>query len=179
MNRNKKIKNIVIAGFLCALGIMIPLVVPKIELGVMTFTVGSHIAIFIAMFISPMMSVIVCLITALGFFITTPIYVALRALSHIIFAVIGAYMLKKMPNIIDTIWQNVGFALFISIIHAACEVIVVIPFFFSNPSQFNNGIVYGALYLVGLGTLVHSMIDYIISNTIWVSLRKAKLVDNC
>ena len=41
---------------------------PKIILGPMSFTLGAHVAIFLAMFISPKVATAVCLGTTLGFF---------------------------------------------------------------------------------------------------------------
>lgn len=94
---NKKILQLVVAGVLCAVGLVIPMFMPKIVLGPMSFTLASHVAIFLAMFISPAVAVAVCIGTTLGFFLTTPLIIALRAASHIVFAVIGALLIKKYP----------------------------------------------------------------------------------
>ena len=54
---------------------------------------------------------------------------------------------------------------------AAAEMIVVAPFFLSGalftPEQLANGFVTSVVLLVGLGTLIHSMLDYSISILIW------------
>ena len=49
-----RIQRMCVAALLCAIAILIPMISPvKIQLGPMSFTLGSHVAIFIAMFISP------------------------------------------------------------------------------------------------------------------------------
>ena len=53
MQQNQKVYKMIVSALLCAVGIIIPLFAPKIYLGVMSFTLASHVAIFIAMFISP------------------------------------------------------------------------------------------------------------------------------
>ncbi|RHT56963.1 hypothetical protein DW766_06000 [Butyricicoccus sp. AM29-23AC] len=59
----------------------------------------------------------------------------------------------------------------IALLHAAAEMIVVAPFFLSGalftPEQLANGFVTSVVLLVGLGTLIHSMLDYSISILIW------------
>ena len=47
-----RIQRMCVAALLCAIAILIPMISPvKIQLGPMSFTLGSHVAIFIAMFI--------------------------------------------------------------------------------------------------------------------------------
>ena len=98
----------------------------------MSFTLGSHVAIFLAMFISPKVAAAVVLGTTVGFFMTTPIIIAMRAASHIIFALIGALLIKRYTDILDKpiacLSLNAGLAL----IHGLSEVLVVSPFFFSG-----------------------------------------------
>ena len=83
---NNKVFFLVLSGLLCAIGMVVPMFMPKIVLGPMSFTLASHVAVFLAMFISPIMAVAVCIGTTLGFFMTTPFIIALRAASHIVFA---------------------------------------------------------------------------------------------
>ena len=92
----KNTKTMVIAGLLCAVGIVIPMFSPiKVVLEPASFTLASHVAVFIAMFISPAVAVCVALGTTLGFFIGGfPIVVVMRALTHVIFAYFGAVYLK-------------------------------------------------------------------------------------
>ena len=66
--KSKNINQLVLAGVLCGIGIVVPMLMPKIVIGPMSFTLASHVAIFIAMFISPKLAAVVCLGTTLGFF---------------------------------------------------------------------------------------------------------------
>ena len=165
MMKSSRLYHMVLAGVLCAVGIVVPMFMPRIVLGPMSFTLASHVAVFLGMFISPAVAVAVCIGTTLGFFLTTPAIIALRAASHIVFAAIGAFYLKKHP---DTIEKPVASAIFnfvIALMH------VVTPFFMSGalftPEQLANGFVTSVVLLVGLGTVIHSMLDYSISILIW------------
>ncbi len=175
--KNKKVLQLVVASVLCAVGLMIPMVMPKIVLGPMSFTLASHVAIFLAMFISPVVAVAVCIGTTLGFFLTTPLIIALRAASHIVFAVLGALIIKKLPDIIEKPAQSMAFNGALAIVHATCEVIVVSPFFLGGsifkPEQLADGYVMSVLVLVGGGTLIHSLIDYTIAAFLWRPVRMA------
>ena len=149
-----RIKTLVLSAILIAVGIIIPLFSPiRILIEPASFTLASHVAIFIGMFISPSVGVAVALGTTFGFFLSTPLVVALRAFSHVIFVLIGGILLKKNPKLID----NVMFVIGISIIHALAEVVVVSFFYFGGNS---SGFVTSVLGLVGLGTFVHSIVDY-------------------
>ena len=171
MTKSKSLHHLVLAGVLCAVGIVVPMFMPKVVLGPMSFTLASHVAIFIGMFISPAVAGAVCIGTTLGFFFTTPPIIALRAASHIVFALIGAFVIKKFPEIINKPVSSILFNICMAVIHAVCEVIVVSPFFFAGslfkPEQLANGFVMSVVLLVGVGTIIHSMIDYTISILIW------------
>ena len=164
MMKSSRLYHMVLAGVLCAVGIVVPMFMPRIVLGPMSFTLASHVAVFLGMFISPAVAVAVCIGTTLGFFLTTPAIIALRAASHIVFAAIGAFYLKK--PVASAIFNFV-----IALMHAAAEMIVVTPFFMSGalftPEQLANGFVTSVVLLVGLGTVIHSMLDYSISILIW------------
>lgn len=176
MNRNNKLISLVITALLIAIGIVIPMVVPKIVIGPMSFTLASHVAIFIAMFISPPAAIAVALGTTIGFFFSgLPIIVVWRAFSHIVFTVIGAYMLKKMPNMLMSVRTCTLFSLLTAVIHAICEVIVV-TFFYSGGNMGNkvyaSGYFVTVILLVGVGTIAHSMIDFGISVFVWKPLSR-------
>lgn len=178
MTKTNHLHRMVLAGVLCAVGIVVPMFMPKVVLGPMSFTLASHVAIFLAMFISPGVAAAVCLGTTLGFFFTTSPIIALRAASHIVFALVGAYILKKSPELIEKPVSSVLFNFGIAVLHAAAEVIVVTPFFMSGalfkPEQLANGFVMSVLLLVGVGTIIHSMLDYTISILIWKPICAAR-----
>ena len=93
MHSNERIQKMCIAALLCALGILVPMISPvRIQLGPMSFTLASHVALFLAMFISPTVAAAVELGTTLGFLLAgfAPV-VVLRAASQIVFVLLGAY----------------------------------------------------------------------------------------
>ncbi|MGX7419501.1 hypothetical protein ACWOFR_11950 [Carnobacterium gallinarum] len=181
INKNQRLT---ISALLIAIGILIPMFSPvRFMMEPVSFTLGSHVAIFIALFISPGVAVSVALGTAFGFFIGGfPIVIVLRALSHVVFALVGALILKKKPDILQSPVKAQIFSLGIGIIHGLCEVIVVAVFYFTGNmagSFYSQGFVQSIILLVGLGSVVHSMIDFGISYIIWrglIARRSSSLV---
>jgi len=178
MKKNSNLNSMVISALLCSIGIIIPIISPlKINMEPASFTLASHVAIFIAMFISPATAIFVSIGTATGFLLSGfPIVVVIRAASHIIFAVVGALILKKYPNIIKSVKSSQLFSLGIGFIHGFCEVLVVIPFYFGNnmsSGYYAKGFVTSVILLVGVGTVVHSMIDFYLAQAIWKPVTKA------
>ena len=53
MMKSSRLYHMVLAGVLCAVGIVVPMFMPRIVLGPMSFTLASHVAVFLGMFISP------------------------------------------------------------------------------------------------------------------------------
>ncbi|MBU5363874.1 hypothetical protein P7H74_10290 [Enterococcus devriesei] len=168
--KNNSVRNLTISALLIGLGILIPMVMPKIMIPPASFTLASHVPVFIAMFFSPLVAVAVVLGTTLGFFISTTPIIALRAFSHIIFAVIGAKYLQAHPEIVlkdgKFTLANGRFQVFnlvIGIIHAVAEMLVVSAFYFMGnmPDTFySQGYLYTIFVLMGVGGLIHSLVDF-------------------
>jgi len=178
MNRNNKIYTMSISALLCALGIVIPMISPiKITLEPASFTLASHVAVFIAMFISPFTAIFVSVGTTLGFLLGGfPIVIVMRAATHVIFAAIGAFILKKYPGITKSVKSALPFSFGLAVLHGICEVLVVIPFYFSNSMSsgyYAKGFTFSVLMLVGIGTIIHSMVDFYFSQVIWKYVTKA------
>lgn len=178
MKRNNNLNAMVTSALLCAIGIVIPIISPlKITMEPASFTLASHVAIFIAMFISPTTATFVAIGTATGFLMAGfPIVVVLRAASHIVFALVGALYLKKFPNTINSFKSSQVYSFVIGIIHGLCEVLIVIPFYFGNnmsSGYYAKGFVVSVVILVGVGTMVHSMIDFYLAQAIWKPVTKA------
>lgn len=174
MKTENKIKIMTIAGLLCAIGIIIPMFAPKIVLEPASFTLASHVSVFIAMFISPLVAISVSLLTSLGFLISgTPLVVVLRALTHVLFASLGAYLLKKNNNILLSLKSASIFSFIIAVIHAAAEVAIVTFYYWggSMGAYEEKGYLISVLGLVGLGTLIHSMVDFGIAVIVWKPLQ--------
>lgn len=171
MEKSNRLQVLITEALLCAIGIVIPMFCPKIVIGPASFTLASHVPVFLAMFISPGAAVTVSLGTTLGFFLAgfQPVIV-LRALSHLIFSVLGAFWLRRAPGILTSAKGASLFGFAVSVVHAACEVVVVTFFFFGDQlskATYQSGYFTGVLLLVGLGGVVHSMIDYAISLAVW------------
>lgn len=168
--KNHSIRNLTISALLIGLGILIPMVMPKIVIGPASFTLASHVPVFIAMFFSPLVAIAVVLGTTFGFFISTTPIIALRAFSHFIFALLGAYYLQKHPELVlkngKFTLANGRFQVFnlvIGLIHAIAEMIVVSAFYFMGnmPDTFySQGYIYTVFILMGVGGLVHSLVDF-------------------
>lgn len=170
-------RQLTFAAVLTALGVIIPIFSPvKIVIEPASFTLASHVPIFLAMFISPMATAIVCIGTTLGFLLSGfPLPIVLRATTHVIFAVIGAIWIKKHPSITQSFAKMQLFSFILAIIHALCEVIVVSFFYFGNqPTQSN--FVASVLLLVGVGSIIHSIIDFNIAYFLYKALSKNKQI---
>ncbi|MCI1965259.1 MAG: hypothetical protein LKJ17_03905 [Oscillospiraceae bacterium] len=179
MNRKstmQSVQTMTIAALLCAVGIVIPMTFPKIAVGPASFTLASHVPVFLAMFISPGVAAVVTLGTTLGFFLSgLPLVITLRALSHIVFIMIGALVLKKRSAQMNFSVGSFLFGLFLGVIHAACEVVVVTFFFFGgqlSSATYSSGYITSVFLLVGLGGLIHSMVDFGISVAAWKPISK-------
>lgn len=166
-----------LTAILIAIGILIPMISPvKIILEPASFTLASHVPIFIGMFISPGVALTVALGTTMGFFLGGfPIVVTLRALTHVVFVLIGSQLLKKRPSLLNEKGQSILFSFGIGVVHAVSEIAIVSLFYFGGnmtEGYYAQGFMSSVLLLVGLGTVAHSMIDFSISQVIWLGLEK-------
>lgn len=161
----------VIAALLCAIAIIIPMFAPKIMMPPASFTLASHVPIFIAMFISLPVALVVAVGSTIGFFFAgMPLVIVLRAFSHILFVLVGAFILKYHSDIMTTVKGTVLYGLLLAFIHAASEVAVVTWFYFGNlmtKSNYEHGYLFSVILMIGVGTVIHSMIDFGISVFVW------------
>lgn len=167
--RVSQLQKLVIAALLCAIGIIIPIISPiKIRLDPMSFTLGSHIAVFVAMFVSPAVALCVELGTTVGFVLAGfPPVVVLRALVQVLFVVIGAYWLQKRPETLNH-WGSMSlFILVTGVLHGAAEAVISTWFYFGGSIDQSKGFFETIILLVGVGTLVHHIVDFAISYVIW------------
>ncbi|MDK8108718.1 hypothetical protein QP702_10460 [Enterococcus faecalis] len=181
--KTNSVKRLTISALLIAMGIIIPMVMPRITIGPASFTLASHVPVFIAMFISPVVAIAVSLGTGFGFFLSATPIIALRALSHLIFAVIGAVILQKHPEILInkegkfTLLNgklqlfNVG----IGVIHSSAELVVVSVFYTMGNlpgTYYTAGFMYSIFLLMGVGGLIHSLVDFSIAYFLASTLSK-------
>jgi len=171
MKQQNKVLSMTIAAMLCAIGIMIPMVAPRFQAGPISFTLASHVPILIAMFISPMIAISVSLVTTIGFVFTgVPPEIVLRALTHVIFATIGAFILKKNGNILLSVKGTTLFALFIAVVHAVAEVLIVTFYYWIN-GMFTETFFTVVIIGIGLGTIIHSLVDFSLAVLVWKTLK--------
>lgn len=177
-----KTKDIALAAVLTAISILIPAYMPSIPFdpaGAMTVTPFSHLPIFIASFINPVVAVFTCGGTVLGFFIkgANPV-VLVRAASHIIFALVCSFIMQKGKG-----YRGLSFYALcgiVTVLHAAAEILVAalaVYLGFLIPPN-NQKAVFYVLVTVGLLTAGHSIFDYSFGVLIYNTLYQAKLVKN-
>ncbi len=179
MNRSNKVLHLTMTALLVAIGILIPAISPvKVPLGPAgSFTLASHVAIFLAMFISPFSAAAVALGTTVGFWLAGfPFPIVLRALTHVVWAILGAMWLKKHPATLYRPGASVIFCVVVAIIHAALETVAIMILFFSGSVVDNGGLWLTVFLPVGVVTLIHSSVDYIISILVWRPISSLKSV---
>jgi niacin transporter len=178
--KRERIEKLATAGLLIAIGMIIPMFSPlKVLIEPASFTVASHVPIFIAMFISPAVAGAVAIGTTIGFFLSGffPIIVVLRAASHVIYALVGAIYLREISKTKLSAIRLRIFSFCIGVIHALSELYVVSVFYFGGrigDAFLEHGFVRSALLLVGVGTVIHSMADFEIARLIILPLKRQK-----
>ena len=93
--KKHSVRHLTIAALLIGMGIVIPMVMPKIVIGPASFTLASHVPLFVAMFFSPGMAIAVALGTTFGFYHITADHCFAGIVARC-FAVIGAFYLQKI-----------------------------------------------------------------------------------
>jgi len=166
-----------ISGLLIAIGVAIPMFSPlKISLPPASFTLASHVAIFVAMFLSPGMAVSVALGTAAGFFLGSwPPVVVLRAMSHLLFATLGAFYLRRVPATRQNPVSLRIFSFFVALLHGLGELVVVSLFYGwgrMGEAYYQSGFFFSVVMLVGVGTIAHSMVDFEIAHAVLAGLSR-------
>jgi niacin transporter len=169
-------QRITVAALLTAIGILIPLVMPiKVMIEPASFTLASHVAIFIAMMLSPAIAAAVAVGTTIGFLISFPLVIALRAASHLVFATVGGFYLQKRPETLASPVKVHVFSFLIAILHSVCEVAVVCAFYFGGnmtEAYYKFGFFYTIVLVMGVGCIVHSLVDFEIALGIYKLLSK-------
>jgi len=169
-------RELVITALLIAFGILIPSVFTGPPFRIIlppgfTATLLSHVPIFIAMFISPWAVIFTAIGTTIGFFFTAAPVVAARAGSHIIFAIVGAFMVKKNMNL-------VSIGVVTAVLHALFEALTVYLFLAIGLTAPQEGVsvLEASFYTTGIGTLIHSTIDFVVAVIVGTALSKAKAI---
>ena len=175
--KQNQTKFLVFAAILVAFGILIPMMMPvKVVIGPASFTLASHVPVFIAMFISPKIAILVALGTSLGFLLAGfPIVIVLRAVSHLLFAIVGAILIQKRSSLLEKPLSTFLLALFLNVLHGLAEFITVLLLTVGGHTDFNY--VWSLVALIGFGSLVHGCIDFYIAYYVWRFLREKVGID--
>ncbi|HEY8443218.1 MAG TPA: hypothetical protein VIL24_00205 [Clostridia bacterium] len=166
-------KQIALTGVLIALSFVMPYFMPTVTLPFTTFTLFSHMPVILAMFISPFTAVFASIGTAIAFFIKTNPMVGLRAASHIFFTLPGAFAINK--GLINKGLSIILGALVLGVIHGAAEIVVVAAYLGAGGKSFT---LYYIMIEVGLITLMHHCVDYIVAFVVYQSCARARLLPN-
>lgn len=162
---NNKIKQMVYAGLLTALAIIIPIQFGflKIIIPPFTATLAAHVPMMLAMLISPVVAIVVGVGSTIGFLISgTPAPIVARAATHIVVGYIGAKIIMSNQSYIKA-------AVITAPIHGVLEALVVIPFIGLN--------VYQLLIVTAVGAMLHHAADSIIAYAIVKAVAKARNKD--
>lgn len=144
---NNKVRQMVYASLLTALAIIIPIQFGFLKVYIPPFsaTIASHVPMFIAILISPMVAIVTGIGSTLGFLIAgMPMPIVLRAATHIIVGYAGAKFIQKNKSYLKM-------SLFTSVIHGGLEALVVIPFIGFD--------IYQLLIVTGVGAILHHFVD--------------------
>ena len=171
MKKNNNILILVFSAVLTALAIAIAMYMPKIKIPPASYTLFSHVPIVISMFISPISAVFVSLGSTLGFFLAlsdTPV-IGARAATHIVWALIGAFIVKKIFNSKEDFkskrqWAKyIVLALVLNVIHGFLETVIAYAIF--GLGAYKSIWLY--ILAVGVGTFVHGFLDFMLGASIY------------
>lgn len=168
----KSVHKLTISALLIAVGIIIPMIMPRFTMEPASFTLASHVPVFLGMMLSPGIAMAVALGTTIGFFFSATPVIALRAASHLIFALVGAYYLRRHAETLASPVKVHVFSLLIGILHSACEIVVVLAFYFGGgmaESYYQYGLM-RVMLVLGIGSIVHSMVDFEIALVVYKAL---------
>ncbi|HFR3979025.1 TPA: hypothetical protein ACHVJF_000987, partial [Streptococcus suis] len=174
LSSKNSVKQLSISAILTAFAILIPLMMPiKIIIGPASYTLASHIPLFIAMFISPATAIFVALGSSLGFFLAGfPIVIVFRALTHLFFLTVGAVLVKRFPILMDSkCFLLLGIGL--NLLHGLGEYIVVMVLTSGQQTSATYWIT--MLGLVGVGSAIHGLLDFSLAYYFWKILKERKI----
>ncbi|EKQ53183.1 MULTISPECIES: hypothetical protein [unclassified Clostridium] len=162
---NNKIRQMVYAGLLTALAIIIPIQFGFLKIVIppyFTATLAAHVPMMLSMLISPFVAVVVGIGSTIGFLIAgTPAPVVARAATHIVVGGVGALIIMKSKSYVKAVAITAP-------IHGILEALVTIPFVGFGPS------VYIILITTVVGAMLHHSADSIIAYAIVKAVAKAR-----
>lgn len=158
-----KTRQMVYAALLTALAIIIPIQFSFLKVIIppyFTATLASHVPMFMAMMISPMVGITVGIGSTLGFlFVGLPTPVVFRAATHILIGYVGAKVMLKSESFLKA-------ALITAPLHGLAEALVVIPFVGLDLNKL--------LIVYFIGAVGHHLVDATIAGTVMELIAKAQ-----
>ncbi|MGT2948665.1 hypothetical protein [Streptococcus devriesei] len=172
----QRIQKLTLSAVLIAFAVLIPLVMPvKVIIGPASFTLASHVPVFLAVFISPGVAIAVALGAGFGFFMAGfPFVIVMRAFSHLLFAVVGAYLIQKHPDFLLNWRKTLFLALGLNAIHGLAEFLVVLMLTVSGSVPMSYWLT--LIVLIGIGSVIHGLIDFYLAYYCWKFLKTAKSI---
>ena len=170
MQKKMTTRDITFAAILTAISLLLTFNPIKITLGPFTMTPASHVPTMVALFINPIVTLLTVIGSTVGFMIVTNPIVAIRAASHIIFALVGYKMLRSRVNIFLTVIVT-------GVLHAVGEMIIVFlltPLIMPVALTGTTAAAYAVTALTL--TLVQHGVDCVIAVPVLTALKKARLI---
>lgn len=164
------------SGLLTALAILIPIIMPlKVVIGPASYTLASHLPIFLAIFQTPFIAIVVAGGAALGFLLAGfPIPIVARALSHLLFASIGAYYIQKHGHtFLQKPQARIFFSFWLNLIHGLAEMLVIYVLIQVGMTAATGAMWSFLVIFIGLGTVIHGMVDFELAFQLSQALKKA------
>ncbi|HEP1834436.1 TPA: hypothetical protein VCA20_000581 [Streptococcus suis] len=174
LSSKNSVKQLSISAILTAFAILIPLMMPiKIIIGPASYTLASHVPLFMAMFVSPATAIFVALGSSLGFFLAGfPIVIVFRALTHLFFLTLGAVLVKRFPTLMDS-KRSLLLGIGLNLLHGLGEYIVVMVLTSGQQTSATYWIT--MLGLVGVGSAIHGLLDFSLAYYFWKILKERKI----
>jgi niacin transporter len=185
-----KTKIITYSAALSALGMIIVMFMPTVDIGITSITPASHVPLMLSMMIHPIVAAFTGIVTAVSFLPkhANPM-VLFRATSHLFFAIPGAFLAQKLlrpeqstQNLKRLTVNALALNGITAALHAAFEVVASTVGYYALTSL-GIGLppgftftAYGMLVTLGLITVAHSVVDFFIAYAVYIPLRRAKLI---
>ncbi len=178
---NTKTKKIALSALLVAINFVYVTYMFKIDLGAWSFTPFSHIFIMLGTFISPYVGIFAALGTLGAFMVGTANYfIWLRAGSHIFFVLLLIFLLKKIK--LEGRKNYILISVSVAVVHALFEILAVyagiaIGVDMANIKTGGYSLDLFIWLVVGIGTFLHSMIDFFAAAGVMKILRKSHVLE--
>lgn len=159
----QKTRQMVYAALLTALAIIIPIQFSFLKVIIPPFfsaTLASHVPMFMAMMISPLVGIVVGIGSTLGFiFAGLPLPIVFRAATHILIGYVGAKLILKYKSLTKA-------SIITAPLHGLAEALVVIPFIGLDLNKL--------LIVYFIGAFFHHLVDATIACGILQAVAKAQ-----